>query len=240
MRNLAFFHGRWNYKDGDLLALHLHLPENWTNHELTVFISHSSIEKGIAAEIKAELVKYGVYAFLAHEDVEPAVQWRKVILATLRSCHVFLALSSKNFNSSHWCQQEVGYALVASKAFIAIKIDEPPQAFANETQAITYKGAIETTDKLMHTLLKSTASEQTVTCLSKHLMNANTYKHASQLANLLMRQKRISAINAQHIRKAMAESTQVQRADYDKLLPSLEKWLDTCVQDDDDIQDPFA
>lgn len=74
----------------------------------TVFISYSTKDKLIGAQVKALLESYGVRCFLAHQDLRISEEWKVSILAELQRCDAFVALLSKAFRRSDWAPQEVG------------------------------------------------------------------------------------------------------------------------------------
>jgi hypothetical protein len=74
----------------------------------SVFVSYSTKDKLIGAQVKSLLEAYGVRCFLAHQDLRISEQWKACILAELQRCDAFVALLSKAFRSSDWAPQEVG------------------------------------------------------------------------------------------------------------------------------------
>ncbi len=219
------------------------LPSEWPANGYAMFISHSSFDKVIGASIKSELEKYGIYGFLAHEDIEPAEPWQKVIRAALGEMHSLLALSSKNFNESHWCQQEVGYALGAQKPYFTIRLDEPPRGFAGEIQALTLTdaGAEKAVECLLKTMLKHDQARVT-SALVDGLVSARRYDDARKVAKfLLSKVDTITAIDAARIRTAMAENSQVRDATLyynQSMVEHLDNWINKCCPVED-IEDPF-
>ena len=63
------------------------------------------------SSLRGKLAKFGITAFVAHNDITPSKQWREVIKAGLRSCHMMVAILHDDFHKSQWCDQEVGWAL---------------------------------------------------------------------------------------------------------------------------------
>ena len=80
-------------------------------NELKAFISHSHVD-GVAAKcVKDALDELGVSSFLASDTLEVGAEWRQRILKELDSSDIFVALLSKNFKDSQWCDQEAGIAV---------------------------------------------------------------------------------------------------------------------------------
>jgi hypothetical protein len=82
------------------------------------FISYSTQERHVAAEVKTVLASLGVDAFMAHDDIHVSQQWRDRILAELMSMQVFVPLLSKAFKQSDWASQEVGVAVARREVLI--------------------------------------------------------------------------------------------------------------------------
>lgn len=65
----------------------------WGSGRVRLFISHVSSYRSAASKIKAGLLPMGITAFIAHEDVEPTLEWQKEIEIALQSMDVLCALS---------------------------------------------------------------------------------------------------------------------------------------------------
>ncbi|WP_344004926.1 toll/interleukin-1 receptor domain-containing protein [Microbacterium paludicola] len=83
----------------------------WTDLPIRVFLSHKWEDAEWVSSLRSVLAKYGITAFVAHKDITPSKQWREVIKAGLRSCHMMVAVLHDDFHKSQWCDQEVGWAL---------------------------------------------------------------------------------------------------------------------------------
>ena len=88
--------------------------------KLKVFISYSKKDKQLAGELKKAFEAFGVEAFVAHDDIESGSQWEEEILKNLEVCDLFMPLETENLRGSHWCQQEIGIALVKKKIIIPL------------------------------------------------------------------------------------------------------------------------
>jgi hypothetical protein len=77
-----------------------------------VFLSHLHGSRSLVGAVKRELAqKYGIAAFVAHDDIHPSTQWRNAIRAALATCDAFVAFMDPGFHQSQWCDQEAGWAL---------------------------------------------------------------------------------------------------------------------------------
>ncbi len=103
---------------------------------IKAFISYSHSDRVLAKNIKDELQKYGVSAFLAHNDIEPSEEWIKEILTALNSCDIFLPILTKSFSKSSWTDQEAGIAFQGEKLIIPLKVEIDPYGFIGRFQAL--------------------------------------------------------------------------------------------------------
>ena len=81
-----------------------------------LFLSHTSTHKEVVGALKARLGVLGVAAFVAHEDIEPTLEWQhEIVLAleTVTAC----GLITDDFHASKWTDHEVGFA-IGRNAFV--------------------------------------------------------------------------------------------------------------------------
>ena len=104
-----------------------------------VFISHSYEDRKLAGTIKEALARYGVKAFIAHEDIDPTVEWQDAILQALKNCKALVALLSQNFKSSKWTDQELGVAVAFGKFIVPIGVELVPYGFIGKYQALRWR-----------------------------------------------------------------------------------------------------
>jgi len=67
---------------------------------IPAFLSYSHQDRRLAGAIKIVLDYYGFDTFLAHEDLQPSVEWQQVIVRQLKGCAVFLPLLTESFAKS--------------------------------------------------------------------------------------------------------------------------------------------
>lgn len=104
--------------------------------QLRVFLSYSSIDKKLAGEIKQHLESLDFNVFLAHEDIEPAIEWQKEIIRQLKACDIFIPIINENFIESKWTDQESGFTLALDKLIIPIDAGLVPYGFIGKYQAL--------------------------------------------------------------------------------------------------------
>lgn len=114
----------------------------WLSGKKKAFISHLARDKEKASKIQHFLLRKGVSAFVAHEDIEPAQDWQDSIEIALRTMDYMVALITPGFSSSVWTSQEIGFALGQDKKIITVKIGEDPSGFIARYQAVNGKGRL--------------------------------------------------------------------------------------------------
>jgi hypothetical protein len=117
-------------------------PPFWRKDMLRLFISHLATHKVFAAELQEELLKYGISAFVAHNDIEPTLEWQAQIEAALTTCEALLALLHDSFHASNWTDQEIGFAMGRRVPAFAVRFGETPYGFIARFQAFNGNGKI--------------------------------------------------------------------------------------------------
>lgn len=138
-------------KDEPLLELAKHLgvasqletttePTFWSTNSARVFLSHLATMKASVGELKQELLKLGISAFVAHEDIEPTKEWQTEIESALVSMDGLVALLAPGFKESNWCDQEVGVAIGRKLPIISVRLGLDPYGFIGKYQAVQGAG----------------------------------------------------------------------------------------------------
>ncbi len=99
-------------------------------------MSHTSAHRAEVGAIARGLDGFAFSCFVAHDAIEPSRSWQDVIELALRTCDVLLAYVSPDFNESHWCDQEVGWALGREIVVIPLKVGADPYGFFGSYQAL--------------------------------------------------------------------------------------------------------
>lgn len=108
----------------------------WGGSGYRVFLSHKAEAREEAASLKAQLCKFGIVAFVAHEDIEPTRPWQDEIENALASMDAFVALMTDGFHDSNWTDQEVGYAYALAVPLISVRLGSDPYGFIGRFQAL--------------------------------------------------------------------------------------------------------
>jgi hypothetical protein len=113
-------------------------PNVWKDgREFRIFISHISTDKKIAARLRDAFQPYGIKAFVAHEDIEPTLEWQVQIERALHNMEAFVSIHTKGYAHRFWCQQEIGFAVGKGTKIIALRMDEDPTGFISKNQALS-------------------------------------------------------------------------------------------------------
>lgn len=114
-------------------------------HNLNIFVCHSSEDKKILSKLKDEMIKYHVNLFLAHADITPGNNDFTVIKENIKNCHVFLLIGNESSKASEFCDQEIGMAIAYEKFIIPVMMGDKsdsgsrinnPWGFIRNNQAI--------------------------------------------------------------------------------------------------------
>ena len=78
---------------------------------MRAFISYSHSERHVASMVSNALESIGVESFMAHDNLRINEEWRERILREIMQCDLFVALISRAYKESAWCDQEAGLAV---------------------------------------------------------------------------------------------------------------------------------
>jgi hypothetical protein len=180
-----------------------------------LFVSHSSLNKRLAHNLREELKAYGVDAFVAHDVIEPTADWQNVIEYALRTADAMVALLSKEFRKSRWCDQEVGAVLVQNKLIVSVDLGREPHGFLGRYQGLKAVNLEpdELSEKLFRLLLKNEKSQPAVAAALVSLFEgSDSFQEAKDNAHLLEMLPRLDKNLGQRVRTAIKENSQVSAA----------------------------
>jgi hypothetical protein len=91
-----------------------------------IFISHSSADNAVAAEMKAWLEALGHTSLFLDFDPEAGIKggtgWEQTLYQKLRQCQAVIALLTPNWLASKWCFAELVQARERGKAIFPVKL----------------------------------------------------------------------------------------------------------------------
>ena len=162
-------------------------PQFWKPNRLKVFVSHLAKNKARVAGLKAELANWGVTAFLAHQDIEPAREWQTEIESALATMDVLVAVVEPGFRESAWTDQETGYALGRGVEVIPLLAGLDPYGFVGKIQGVQAKGKLPAAvaDELGLVLLRTPRyREQMIPGISAFLASASSKVKVSRIKSI--------------------------------------------------------
>ena len=115
-------------------------PPFWRKRMFRLFVSHLSTEKVYAAELQETLLEYGISAFVAHNDIEPTLEWQTQIETALATADSLIALLHPKFHESNWTDQEIGFAMGRGLPVFAVRFGQDPYGFIGRFQGFTGSG----------------------------------------------------------------------------------------------------
>ncbi len=118
----------------------------WEGIMPPVFISYSSVDKGIAEKLYNALNKAGADPFLAEVDLRPGEKWKDDVLKNLKRADWVFFLATPNSCQSQPVMHEIGASLVLQKKFIPIMWNVTPNdlpEWVRDRQAIDLKNVTE-------------------------------------------------------------------------------------------------
>lgn len=116
---------------------------------LRLFFSYSTENKHIVGDLKQHLELRGFEVFLAHEDIEPCIEWQDDIIKNLLRSDIFIPLFTDEFKNSDWTDQEIGIAIASDKFVIPLQTTIAPYGFIGRIQSL----------KINEAYLEGTANE---------------------------------------------------------------------------------
>lgn len=115
-------------------------PPFWRKRMFRLFISHLSSEKALAAQLQEALLTYGISGFVAHNDIEPTLEWQTQIETALATADSLVALLHPAFHASSWTDQEIGFAMGRRLPVFAVRFGQDPYGFIGRFQGFVGGG----------------------------------------------------------------------------------------------------
>lgn len=109
-------------------------PPFWRKRMFRLFVSHLSLEKVFAAQLQEALLAYGISGFVAHNDIEPTLEWQTQIETALATADSLVALLHPAFHASNWTDQEIGFAMGRGLPVFSVRFGQDPYGFIGRFQ----------------------------------------------------------------------------------------------------------
>lgn len=187
----------------------------WPNGRFRLFLSHVSQHKTEVSNLKLQLAARGITGFVAHEDIEPSLEWLPEIELGLCTMHALAALVTPDFQSSKWTNQEIGWALGRGILVVPVRLGADPYGFAGKYQGVT--GNLEQSAELAESIVQALLSNpQTRSKMRIGIVTAfsgsNSYKQAIALSKQLAVLTGYTDAEKSLLWKACEENSQITRA----------------------------
>ncbi|KKK94756.1 hypothetical protein LCGC14_2679680, partial [marine sediment metagenome] len=158
----------------------------WSDGRFRLFLSHVSKHKVAVSSLKEALCLRGVDAFVAHEDIEPSLDWQREIELGLRSMHALAAIITPDFRESRWTDQEVGWALGRGILVVPVRLGADPHGLAGRFQAVS--GSLQQPEALAEDVVKALlANQQTHGEMQRALIDTFAKASSCDMAKVLCR-----------------------------------------------------
>jgi TIR domain len=193
----------------------IQLPSFWRANQPRIFISHLSEIKDKAISIKAELEKYSISAFVAHEDIEPTTDWQTEIEIALSTMDVLVALLSPGFNESKWTDQEVGVAIGRAIPIVSIRLGLDPYGFIGKYQGLP--GLNKPDTKIAKELTEIFLAKPNITTkitagIVQKFSNSESFEDAKKNMTFLEMCEHLTSDMTKQLQKAAMENSQIKNS----------------------------
>ena len=151
----------------------------WGEGAIRVFISHEAEDKILANDVKNSFLTYRAASFVAHEDIEPMMEWQSEIERALFSMDLLVALLTPKFSESNWTDQEIGVAFGREVPVVPIRLGKDPYGFIGKYQAIQETNASKIVDEIIDYLLRHERINSRLKHLAEQALASAVTDHGS-------------------------------------------------------------
>ena len=184
----------------------------WPAKRFRLFVSHVSAHRVAVGQLKEALASRGITAFVAHDDIEPSLEWQAEIELSLRSMHALAAVLTPDFHASNWTDHELGWALGRGLMVFPVIYGAVPYGLAGKFQGVPgdFRSPGKTADGILRALL---ANEQTHPemrrCLVPAFCDSTSYVMSLALSKVLLKLGDVTAEESAMIRQACVENKNI-------------------------------
>lgn len=160
----------------------------WKAGYFKLFLSHLASFKVQTSNLQSVLKKYGISAFVAHEDIEPSREWQDEIEAGLQTMDALAAILMDGFKESNWCDQEVGVAVGRDVLIVPVRRGLDPYGFIGKYQGIQAqnKTVAEVAEAIFTTIVRSPKTRiKMLRALSSSISQSTDIAEAIEKINIL-------------------------------------------------------
>lgn len=197
----------------------------WRSGEFRLFLSHIASEKVFVSSLAAQLQRFGIHGFVAHEHIDPGQEWAEVIRSCLFTCDSLVAVLHPGFHGSNWTDQEVGFVMGQHKFAVAVRLGMDPYGFLGAVQGISSPAHM-TGPLADHTVAAGVLAGDIVRVLSaeprtqqalrdamvNRLVDSRSYNMSNELVDVLRQCPPITKDQYHRLREAQASNQEVSGA----------------------------
>jgi TIR domain-containing protein len=190
-------------------------PQFWGIGKSRVFLSHLAKNKIETSQLRDQLQRFGISAFVAHEDIEPTKEWQTEIESALATMDALVALLAPGFKESNWCDQEVGVAIGRQLPIIAIRQGLDPYGFIGKYQALQGVGKtpMQLAKEVFDLFLPMPGIGPKITgSLVNMLVASESFDRSKQLINYIKQSKYVTSKHAATLKEAIDNNVQISKS----------------------------
>lgn len=187
----------------------------WKASMFRLFLSHVSSDKVSVSKLKQQLHPWGIDSFVAHEDIEPTLEWQGEIELALMTMHALAALITPAFHQSKWTDQEIGIALGKGITVIPVRLGLDPYGFIGKQQGLSGKldDTLALASSIVDLLLKNKATESVMTeALIVAFERAKSFPSAIAISKKVEAMKFVSVDHVRRLQTACERNRTVKEA----------------------------
>ena len=160
----------------------------WKTGHFKLFISHLASFKETIGHLKAALEKFCISGFVAHEDIEPTMEWQEEIEKGLFTMDALCAVLMPGFKESNWTDQETGVAIGREVLVIPVRKKLDPYGFIGKYQGFqsTGKNVDQVAEGIFFIISKHPKTkDKIIACIVDLLLLSNNKMEALERINAL-------------------------------------------------------
>jgi hypothetical protein len=190
-------------------------PQPWQQGRFKLFMSHLAIHEKLVGQIGHNLAPLGIDAFVAHDSIEPSLEWQTVIETALRACDAMVVFLHEGFHESSWCDQEVGFALARRVPLLPLNYGVNPYGFMGKFQAdrCSSRSEWEVANRIVEWLITTPAAQAAMSeALVWALENSYSYNLTRRIMPLLQRMSSYTPAQLERLDRAARSNGEVKDA----------------------------
>jgi hypothetical protein len=187
----------------------------WLPGRFRLFISHLSCDKDEVIDLKSNLKSYGIDCFVAHQDINPSIEWQSAIELALHTCDALSAFLTSDFHKSNWTDQEIGFCLARRVLVLPLKVNINPYGFINKYQALNCLGvnASKTSLDIFDILIKHPlTSAKLSSSLIANFVESDSFESAKTRSLLLQKIETWTPEMLRNIESSLETNSQIANA----------------------------